>query len=85
MVDQVLSQEKQELEALVTMLQDHPNQGSSELNEPATYGSDEESYESIFLELLKNDTKDDISQNGAQRNSRYDDAKSDNEAMDTTG
>ncbi|KAL8833693.1 MAG: hypothetical protein Q9170_004138 [Blastenia crenularia] len=49
----VLSQENEELEALVTMLPDQPSKGSLKVDDSAKNGSDEETYDSIFIEILK--------------------------------
>lgn len=59
MIDQVLSQESEELEVLITMLQDPLKGGSLGLDESARYGTDEESYDSIFMDILKNSRNDD--------------------------
>lgn len=52
MVDQILSQEDQEFEALVSSMQDNVNQ---DLHPPTTvsdYGSDEEEYDELFMEVM---------------------------------
>ncbi|KAL8938845.1 MAG: hypothetical protein Q9211_003011 [Gyalolechia sp. 1 TL-2023] len=82
MIDQVLSQENEELQALVTLLEDR----SDEERPGARYGSDEESYDSIFLEISKVDfTNNAISRSNAQPSGKEFKASVDNEAMDTTG
>ncbi|KAL9002221.1 MAG: hypothetical protein Q9188_004836 [Gyalolechia gomerana] len=86
MIDQVLSQEHEELQALVTLLEDRSNEERPDLDESARYGSDEESYDSIFLEILNgNSTNTVTSRSNAQHIGNDIKARVDNEAMDTTG
>lgn len=86
MIDLVLSQENEELQALVTLLEDRPNEERLDPDESARYGSDEESYDSIFLELLINNASNKTvspifhsEHTGNDIKARVD------EAMDTTG
>ncbi|KAL9596434.1 MAG: hypothetical protein Q9219_005818 [cf. Caloplaca sp. 3 TL-2023] len=85
MIDQVLSLENRELEALITLLNEHPHERSREKEESAGYGSDEESYESIFMEILNSNPNNRISQPNDPRLGFETTAKWDNDTMDTAG
>ena len=53
MVDQILSQEIQEFEALVSSMQDNADQETHhEQKTMSDYGSDEEEYDHLFMEVL---------------------------------
>ena len=53
MVDQILSQENQEFEALVSSMQDNADQENHhQQNTMSDYGSDEEEYDRIFIEVM---------------------------------
>ncbi len=49
MVDQILSQEDQEFEALISLLQDREH---DEERNPSAYGSDDEEYDRLFMEMM---------------------------------
>ncbi|KAL8720343.1 MAG: hypothetical protein Q9225_002771 [Loekoesia sp. 1 TL-2023] len=85
MIDHVLSQETEELEALITMLQDRSKEGNLGLDESARHGSDEESYDSIFMEILNNNRKDQTLRSNTPHVDTDVNAEVDSEAMDTTG
>lgn len=53
MVDQILSQENQEFEAFVSLMQDDANQGDHhQQNQVFDYGSDGEEYDQLFKEVM---------------------------------
>lgn len=85
MIDLVLSQENEELQALVTLLEDQPTEEREDF-ESARYDSGEESYDSIFLEILSGSADksgtDSISNVDCTGNDT--EARVDTEAMDTT-
>ncbi|KAI9879996.1 MAG: hypothetical protein M1830_006113 [Pleopsidium flavum] len=51
-VEQVLSQEDQELEALVSLLETEGKDSQDRVRSPTEYGSDDEDYDDIFMEVL---------------------------------
>lgn len=53
MVDQILSQEYQEFEALISSMQDSADQGDHhQQSTTSDYGSDEEEYDRLFMEVM---------------------------------
>lgn len=53
MVDRILSQEDQEFEALVSSMQDNADQEDHHQKKPTSnYGSDEEEYDQLFMEVM---------------------------------
>ena len=54
MVDQVLSQQNEEYEALVSSVQDYADleQQQQQQTTISNYGSDEEDYDQLFMELM---------------------------------
>ncbi|KAI4090644.1 MAG: hypothetical protein LQ344_004614 [Seirophora lacunosa] len=92
MIDQVLSQEFQEVEALVTMLENCANEGGLDKDRPTRYesnddlGSDDEGYHANFTEFSSesaenNNLRPDIWQASAISKEQVDH----DEAMDITG
>lgn len=86
MLDQVLSQEIEEVEALVAMLEDRPKEGGLEMNESTRSGSDDESYDSIFAEILSQPPEYTSSSTNVWQASNKVEEKvaADHDAMDTT-
>lgn len=86
MIDQVMSQENQEVEALVAMLEDRPNEGTLGTDDSIRYGSDDENFDSIFAEILATASEESAAQSGfwhMHANPKEDEEHE--EAMDTTG
>ncbi len=86
MIDQVLSQENEEVDALVSLFEEGSDEARDEIDKRVDYGTDDEKYDSIFLDLLSSTsnegllipyTKQDFSEanNGSLTT----------EAMDTSG
>lgn len=50
-VDQFLSQENEEFEALVSSIQDRNNRADKEDNSQLNYGSDDEEYDALFIQI----------------------------------
>lgn len=85
MIDQVLLQENEEVEALVAMLDDRPNEGTLGTDDSISYGSDDENYESIFAEILATASEEKAAQSGIwQTGARPEENKEHGETMDTT-
>ena len=51
-MDQVLSQEDQEIEALVSLMEAESERPPAHLQPPTDYGSDDEDYDDICMEAL---------------------------------
>lgn len=86
MIDEILSKENEEVEALVSMLEERPHEVSPDLDETSTYSSDEESYEAVFAEVLRAFPEEDTSTcNARQAGGGSGEQGKDYEAMDTTG
>jgi len=51
-VEQVLSQEEQDLQALVSLMEDRDDQCLPQALPPTEYGSDDDDYDNIFMEAL---------------------------------
>lgn len=51
-MEQVLSQEEQDLQALVSLMEDRDDQSLPQASTPAEYGSDDDDYDNIFMEAL---------------------------------
>lgn len=85
MVDQVLSLEHEELEALVALLEERPTGRSLELDNSSMYCSDEEDFDSIFADLLNEHSNDDSRCNARQAARDIKREVEDDEAMDTAG
>jgi len=51
-VDEVLTQEDRELEALVSLMSNEEENGEGQQHDMSEYGSDEEDYDGLFLEAL---------------------------------
>ncbi|KAL8724245.1 MAG: hypothetical protein Q9181_006914 [Wetmoreana brouardii] len=85
MVDQVLAQEDAEVEALVSMFEDQTNEGSLVPDESANYGSKEDSYDSIFMEILYTPSVGESSRHDEMKTSTNDNQEAHaNEEMDTS-
>ncbi|KAL8930275.1 MAG: hypothetical protein Q9208_000892 [Pyrenodesmia sp. 3 TL-2023] len=85
MIDQVLSRENEEVEALVAMLEDRPNEGTLGTDDSISYGSDDENYDSIFAEILATASEGKAAQSGIwQTVARPEDNEEHGETMDTT-
>ena len=52
MVDRILSQENQEFEALVSSMQDNSDQEYHQQTTASDYGSDEEEYDQLLMEVI---------------------------------
>ena len=52
MLDKLLSQEEQEFEALVSLMQYNADQDRHQQSTMSDYGSDEEEYDQLFMEVL---------------------------------
>ncbi|KAL8780602.1 MAG: hypothetical protein Q9213_006399 [Squamulea squamosa] len=52
MIDQVLSQENEEVDALVSLLEENTSEASHQVEKRLDYGIDDENYDSIFLNIL---------------------------------
>ncbi|KAL9001196.1 MAG: hypothetical protein Q9169_000380 [Polycauliona sp. 2 TL-2023] len=77
MIDQVLSQENQDVDALISLFEEHSDQTRHAIDKPGDDGSDDEKYDSIFLDLLSSTS------NG--RLSKISHEVPVGEAMDTSG
>lgn len=53
-MDEVLTQEDRELEALVSLMSDQQKSRDGQQHDACEYGSDEEDYDDLFLEALAN-------------------------------
>lgn len=53
-MDEVLTQEDRELEALVSLMSDEQKSRDGQQHDASEYGSDEEDYDGLFLEALAN-------------------------------
>ncbi|KAL9596485.1 MAG: hypothetical protein Q9179_004601 [Wetmoreana sp. 5 TL-2023] len=85
MVDQVLAQEDAEVEALVSMFEDQSNEGSLATDESANYGSEEESYDLIFMDILSTPSVGESSRHDERQVSTNNHQEAHgNEEMDTT-
>ena len=51
-VEQVLSQEDQELQALVSLMEDQDDRSLPQASPSGEYGSDDDDYDNIFMEAL---------------------------------
>ncbi len=77
MVDQILTQEDREFEALVSSMQNNADQEQDQDTTVSDYGSDEEEYDQLFMEVVSK-------QGSAERNSSTigDDAPKQDQEMD---
>ncbi|KAL8907885.1 MAG: hypothetical protein Q9207_001122 [Kuettlingeria erythrocarpa] len=86
MIDQVISQETQEVEALVAMLEDSPKEGTLRADYSIRHESDDENFDSIFAEILATASEDNAAQSGVwHMNASPKEDEEHGEAMDTTG
>ncbi|KAL8763774.1 MAG: hypothetical protein Q9184_000476 [Pyrenodesmia sp. 2 TL-2023] len=86
MIDQVLSQENEEVEALVAMLEHRPNERTLGKDDSISYGSDDDSFDSIFAEILATASESKAAQSGTwQMGARPEENKEHGETMDTSG
>ena len=51
-IDQILSQENQDFEALVSSMQDNARQEHRQQTTVSDYGNDEEEYDQLFMEFM---------------------------------
>ncbi|KAL2042194.1 hypothetical protein N7G274_004682 [Stereocaulon virgatum] len=51
-LDEILSQEDQELEAIVSSMEDDPRQEDYQSYQMSNYGSDDEEYDKLFMEVM---------------------------------
>lgn len=85
-IDQVLAQENAEMEALVSMFEDQSGVGIQQPDEPVDYGSEGESYDSIFAEIMSRPSHGEHSGHHTIQDSTDDHRETEsNDAMDTTG
>ena len=76
MVDQILSQEHQEFEALVSSMQDNADQEHHQTT--SDYGSDEEEYDQLFMNVLSRQEL------ALRETSTVDDPSEEDQEMDTS-
>ncbi|KAI4237888.1 MAG: hypothetical protein LQ349_001509 [Xanthoria aureola] len=86
MIDRVLSQENEEIDALVSLFEEGSDEARDEIDKCFDYGTDDEKYDSIFLDLLSGTSNEGLSipytrQDFSEANNR----SLATEAMDTSG
>ena len=52
MVDEILSQEEDEFEALISLIDSRNDEG---IHSPSNYGSDDEEYDDLFMNVVSNE------------------------------
>ncbi|KAL8674261.1 MAG: hypothetical protein Q9168_001328 [Polycauliona sp. 1 TL-2023] len=77
MIDQVLSQENEKVDALISLFEERSDQPRRGPNKPVDDGSDDEKYDSIFLDLLTSTSNEELPQTGYETPAT--------EAMDMSG
>ncbi|KAL8681535.1 MAG: hypothetical protein Q9186_002351 [Xanthomendoza sp. 1 TL-2023] len=86
MIDRALSQEHDEVDALVSLLEDRNEGPSFNVGMRLDYGSDDENYDSIFMSILSDLPEGDLSTSSAKQiSAQANDEAPTGEAMDTTG
>ncbi|KAL8928349.1 MAG: hypothetical protein Q9172_000941 [Xanthocarpia lactea] len=86
MIDQVLSQENEEVDALISLLEERTDTAGHEPHKRVDYGSDDENYDSIFLNLLSSTSTEGPSIPDARHISpEMNNEALTSEAMDTSG
>ncbi|KAI4220973.1 MAG: hypothetical protein L6R36_007227 [Xanthoria steineri] len=86
MIDRVLSQENEEVDALVSLFEEGSDEARDEIDKRVDYGTDDEKYDSIFLDLLSGTSNEGL----LTPYTRQDFSEANNrslatEAMDTSG
>ncbi|KAI4092909.1 MAG: hypothetical protein LQ339_007805 [Xanthoria mediterranea] len=86
MIDRVLSQENEEVDALVSLFEEGSDEARDEIDNRVDYGTDDEKYNSIFLDLLSGTSNEGLlipytRQDTSEANNR----SLATEAMDTSG
>ncbi|KAL8914438.1 MAG: hypothetical protein Q9171_000943 [Xanthocarpia ochracea] len=85
-IDQVLSQENEEVDALISLLEERTEAAGHEPDKRVDYGSDDENYDSIFLNLLSSTSTEGPSIPDARHISpEVNNEALTSEAMDTSG
>ncbi|KAL8752033.1 MAG: hypothetical protein Q9199_006019 [Rusavskia elegans] len=86
MIDQVLSLENEEVDALVSLFEEHSDGARDQIDKRVDYGSDDEKYDSIFLDLLSSTLKEGLLlPHAGQDFSQANNEALATEAMDTSG
>ncbi|KAL8654345.1 MAG: hypothetical protein Q9226_003472 [Calogaya cf. arnoldii] len=86
MIDQVISQENEEVHALVSLFEENLEDARHEKVKRPYYGSDDEKYDSIFLDLLSSTSDRRLSTTHARPGwPQGDDEALPTESMDTSG
>ncbi|KAL8815003.1 MAG: hypothetical protein Q9223_005823 [Gallowayella weberi] len=86
MLDRVLSQENDEVDALVSFLGDRSEGPSFDIDGQLDYGSDDENYDAIFRSILSDLPKENLTTSCARQvSAKANEQASAGEAMDTTG
>lgn len=86
MIDQVVSQQNDEVDALVSLLEEHSEGPGLDADRRIDYGSDDENYDSIFMSMVSDSSEaDPWTINTRQVAAEASSEAPTSEAMDTTG